>query len=90
MKDVWHFAIDLEDFWFWAHPRHGVHVQTMSISWPGPGGDVLEAHDGAGVIAIDDMDFMRLRSIHDDSEEQTSLLGDTADTEDERQMDQEG
>jgi hypothetical protein len=45
----------------------------MSISWPGPGGDILEAHNGAGVVAIDDVDFMRLRSIHDASEEQTNL-----------------
>lgn len=48
-------------------------MRTMSISWPRPWGDVLEAHDGAGVIAVDDADFTRLRSVHDDSEEQTNL-----------------
>lgn len=62
----------------------------MSISWPGPGGDILEAHNGAGVVAIDDVDFMRLRSIHDASEEQTNLYGDKKDTEVKRQLCQEG
>ncbi len=73
MKDIWHFAIDLEDFCFWVNPGHRGHMRTMSISWPGPGWDVLEAHDGAGIIAINDVDFTRLRGIHGDSEEQTNL-----------------
>jgi hypothetical protein len=65
VNHVWDLAIDFENFPL----RRGWGQSAGHVSSPESVArrNILEAGDGAGVI-VKDLDFMRLRRVHDDSD----------------------